>query len=359
MAEPALFTASGAERASACPASCALPRAASSSKAARRGLDVHAFIRRVLAGADRSVALTLVEPEHKTMCEGIDFRRMGGDLREVKAEAAWAYDAKARTARFIGLNVERNYGPLDTWEIPGTVDIQGLTYADTPVVCDTKTGKSVGRVATHAQTNWHAMVQAVDTGASEVEGRIYYVRPDGYVRPEGHTFKRFDLDVFADEMEETAVRAQQARADLRAGKHLRVVEGDHCTYCECYSSCPAKVALARSMQGDLKELAVASIAEMAPAEVVDVHVKLASIKELTKRIDYSLNAYVSQQEIDVGDGRTLRMTTRHVDRFQADDALALLREKGATEEEIAKLYLNVEESAGRRIVGSKAKGRAA
>lgn len=353
------FSASGAERAALCPASTALPATASSSYYADRGTGIHAFVRAVLAGVPRTAALGRVDPRWRTTCEGIDFARMGGDLREVRAEVAYAYDALARSTRFLGVNLSRAYGQMHSWEVPCTLDVEGTRFDGLPIVADTKTGRDVAT----AKQNWQLRVQAIARatflGADEIEARIWYVRDDGYVRPDCGHFTRFDLEEIGDELEEACARANEARAAAATGKRLRVVQGEHCRYCPAFASCPANVQLARTMLPELADVAE-QIAAMTPQQAGAVYLKLQKVGTLYDAIKDGLKAYASEMPLDLGDGRRVEVGTRNVERFQADAALALLRSKGATDAEIAALYVEREESAGMRIMGSsKRKGRAA
>lgn len=352
------FSASGAERAYHCPASVALPSTGGSSYYADRGTGIHAFIRAVLSGIPRDAAIARVDARWRSTCEGIDFQRLGGDLLHVRAEVAYAYNVKERTARFIGTNIDRAYGVMGQWEIPGTIDTEGTRFDGLAIVADTKTGRDVAPVKENWQMRVQALTRATFLGVSEIEARIWYVREDGYVRPDAGHFTSFDLEDAADELEDAAARANEAKAAAASGKRLRVVQGEHCSYCPAFAACPANVDLARTLLPTFGEVPN-KLAAMTPSEAGAAYLKWKQIGALYGAIKEGLTAYAHEAPLDLGDGRHVEVGTRSVERFQADAALALLRSKGATNEEIAALYVEREESAGMRIVGSKRKGRAA
>lgn len=361
-----LFTASAAERAAACPPSCALPATSSSSRYAERGNGIHAFIRRVLVGTDRDAALALVDPMWRATCAGIDFEKVCADLSGVRSELAFAWNVKTRKARFIGENRGRNYGPRDPWEVCGTCDIVGFDYRDRPVVWDTKSGhQPVKPVPENWQMRFFGLVLRDLYRAPDVDGRIGYVRESGHIVATTAEMDGFALDEFADELEAAAEAVVAARADYAAGKRLRVVQGDHCHYCEATASCPGNVALARAMTSDIEDLAARAekdLRTMSPRDLGDVYEKLSNVKRLVEMVDAGLKVVGAQRPFELADGRTVEMTSRDVERFQKDAALDLLRAKGATDQEIAALFETRTESAGLRIKGRKAlakKGRAA
>lgn len=357
-----LFTASSAARAAACPASCALPATSSTSSYAERGRSIHAFIRRVLVGTSREAALALVDPQWRATCAGIDFEQVCSDLTDVRVELAFAWNVKTRKARFIGENLERNYGPRDPWEICGTSDIIGFDYRARPVVWDTKAGhQRVTAIPENWQMRFFGIVLRALYGAPEVDGRLGYVRESGNILRTAHTLDGFALDEFEDELESAAERVVRAREDFAAGKRLRVVQGDEqCQFCEATASCPANVALARSMVSDIGDLAAKAerdLQAMTPRELGDVYEKLGNMKRLVEIVDDGLKVVGAHRPFELADGRTVEMTSREVERFQKNAAIELLRSKGATEAEISALFETRVESAGLRIKGRKALGR--
>lgn len=358
-----LFTASGAERAAMCPASCALPVTSSTSSYAERGVDGHAFIRRVLVGTPRETALALVSPKLRPTCAAIDFGDICADLSGILAEPAYAYNVRTRKARFIGTNIGRHYGPRDPWEVCGTSDVVGLDSRKRPVTWDTKMGHQlVTPIPENWQVRFFGLVLRDLHDAPEVEGRIGYVKPSGRVVREMNTLDAFALDDFADQLEEAAVRVVEARKDFADGKHLRMVEGPWCKYCDSVTACPAKTKLVRAMHPDLAELVGAQLADMTADQLGVVYLKVREAKTNLEFIDNGLKACAERMEFELPDGRHVKLGTREVERFDAEAARAMLLAKGATAEEMASLFETKEESAGLRVVGSaatKKKGRAA
>ena len=326
-------SASALARAIECPASVALPQVATTSDAARRGSQIHGYIAARLAGVSRASALALVDAEHHPTCEGIDFAKVGGDLSAVKAEAAYAYDVRQRSVRLVGHNVGRNYGPMGDNEIAGTNDFEGLRLDGVPVVADVKTGQPVTACRENPQMMFHALVQMIRTGASEVDARIIYVREDGGVKLDSWTFDVFTLEEFADELDVMLGRVTRARLAVAQGD-VRVSTGDHCRYCPALQACPAYVSLARTMATDLDGVAQ-KIAALAPDDAGKAWALLDRVGKIYDVTKDALKAYATQQPIPLPNGQMVKEVPYERSAFNQGAAIALLRGKGATDEDDA------------------------
>ncbi len=329
-------SASGLARAIECPASLALPQVATSSDAARRGSQIHSFIAAGLMGVSKAEALKLVDAEHRATCEGIDFAKVGGDLSAVKAEAAYAYDVRQRTVRLVGHNIGRNYGPMGDDEIAGTNDFEGLRLDGVPVVADVKTGQPVTPCRENPQMMFHALIQMLRTGASEVDARILYVREDGNVKLDSWTFDVFTLEGFADELDVMLGRVTRARLSVLQGD-VRVSKGEHCSYCPAMPACPAYTALARSMRGDM-ELAYAKLGALTLEERGNVWDIAKACEKVVGNVLEGLKALAHQEAFPLPNGQTVKEIPFERSTFNQSAAIALLRGKGATDEEIGLLF---------------------
>jgi hypothetical protein len=341
-------SASGLERMAACPPSLVLPRAHRTTEDADRGSTIHGFVRSVLTGMPVVRALALVEDAAtRETCSRIDFRRLGGDLVDVRAEVAYAIDPIGRTAREIGVNVQREYAraavdrgaALTEHEVPGSDDIEGRTIVgNIPTVLDVKTGwESVTLCAENYQMRFFAAAKSLLTGADVVECRIAYVRPDGDVDIDSATFTAFDVDVFLDEIETALLRVRQARRVFVAEGRVDVTAGPHCRYCASMSACPEYTALARAMLSDVERID-AQVAALTPAEMGQAWRKAKQVETLLDRVLDAMKAQARQAAIPLPDGKMLRPVTFERKSFSTSAALDLLKAKGATESEIAGCY---------------------
>jgi hypothetical protein len=331
-------SASSLERAIECAPSHVLPGISVTSPYAARGTEIAAFIRRVLGGMSRDDAATFVtEPEWRTTCTHLDFQRLVGDLSNVRGEMAYALDVETDSVRELGSNLGRHYPTLGPMEIGGTDDIEGMRIDDVPVVVDVKTGQPVTRCQDNAQIKFFARVLQLRTGASEVEGRLAYVREDGSITRDTWTFSAFELDSFGDDLAEVVRRVLSARVRLARGETLSVRSGDHCGYCPAMSACPRYTALARTMVEDVNDIA-ARLDAMTPEQQGVAWEKARAIEKLLGVVVDGLKALARQSPIPLASGKLVKETKSHATSFQQGPALALLREHGVTDEEIAGLY---------------------
>lgn len=336
-----LGSASGIERTEACAASVVLPRIARASEPeAERGTSIHNFARAVLAGAPRDKALAAVtEPAWRETCEHLDLTRLGGDLHDVRSEVAYALDVVGRTARELGVNIARGYTGIGDVELPGSCDIEGTRFDDVPVVLDIKTGwEPVAPCAENPQIMFFAWVRMLLTGAPAVEGRIAYVREDGSVRLDSHTFERFDLECFADGLEEMAGLVIATRRAYAAGATVQVARGSHCRYCEAMPFCPAFTQLARTMATDLVDVR-ASIAELTPAQAGVAWSKAKAVETLLEEVLDALKERARLAPIPTPEGKLVKaIPMKGREFFDTQAAIAMLRAKGATADEVGTLY---------------------
>ena len=251
-------SASATERTIACPASLALPKAHRSTVYAERGHDKHGYVRAVIAGVPAGTALAAVDAADRATCAAIEWPRLIGDLTDVRCEVAYALDPIARTARFLGVNVGRDYEQFNLGpnEIPGSLDIEGRRFDGVPVVRDLKTGYlEVTDAEENGQGLFFAAVMYLITGAPEVCFEIMKLKPSGEIFTESSaTYGAFELNSFLDELEEALVDSRTARRVYLTGGTPDVSVGSWCRYCEAMESCPAYTRLARSMSSDVANL---------------------------------------------------------------------------------------------------------
>lgn len=329
------FSASSMERAVACPASVALPATYVLNEHAARGTAIHRFIARVLRGMPIVESLAIVPREWRDTCKGIRIQKEldSISIRDIRVEEAYAVDAETGAVRPLGSGIERKY-VVQPGEIPGSLDIEGTGFLGHPIIVDWKAGyQEVTEVASNLQLLFYAYCVARTRGADRVDVYIAHIRNSGFIRWSNHTFTTFDFDAFEELLQKTYRRAQRAIADVDAVRKLKVVRGDHCQFCPAMSACPAYTSLVRAMLSDIESMA-SKIEVMTPEEKGEAFDKLAAIKRLVKYTDEVLKDFARQHPYPLPDGRWVREVPHARSSFSEEKAVDLLRELGATEEQI-------------------------
>lgn len=357
-----------------CPSSLALPHVFSEpSDAAARGIALHAFVQSVLSGAEPSAALGLMADEDdRATAAMIDWDRLLRGLHSVRSEVAYALDVRARTARFLGINVGRQYetaaiaqgAPLGEWEVPGSCDIEGVDSAGRIVIDDIKSGfRSVLRAETNGQLLFFAACRMLmpDSNVDEVEGRIARLKSDGDINDNDRAvYSRFDIDVYLDEYESALTKAKEARALYLAGGVPDVSEGPHCEHCLAFNACPGKTALVRAavpMLADIDARIAAMTSEDAGAAFEIAHDR---IKPVIERVLNALKERVNREgylPLPGGKKMARSITSAGKPHFSAPLARGLLVQLGANAEQIQRCYEVGAPHKSVRIVNVPKRGR--
>jgi hypothetical protein len=334
------ITASGIERMLACPASVILPKVHRTNEQAARGTEIHRYVNAVLSGTPAETAIASVPEDHRETCSQIDWRGLGGDLRDVRSEVSYALNVRDRTARELGVNIGRDYArfELDEWDVVGTLDIEGTRIDDVPVIDDLKSGwVDVTPLDENGQQRFFGAVKYVMTGSPDVEIRIAKLLEDGTIRPKSHTLTAFDSEEFIDELEKGVSRVHEARRIYLAGGTPNVTMGDHCRYCESMASCPAYSRLALAVVGETTELAK-SVATITPVQRGLAWTKARALEDILESVLKALKAAARQEPFPVGEGKVVRAVASGSSSFDVGAATALLRSFGASEAQISGLY---------------------
>ncbi len=342
----AVPTLSALERAEACPVSFALPQVHEQDEDAERGHVIHAFLRRCISGASKESALEHVEDEHKDTCRGIEIRQVIGDFAEAHAEVAYAINtATLAECRELGHNIGRAYGPLAPYEIAGTIDVSGRLRVGRPAVGDFKTGwAKVKPAVDNRQIHGAVTAERILTGEDEIEGRIWHVRPSGEVVVDAHVFDAFELDEIASDVQRIHAGVLEARERFQNDGAIVVSPGEHCRRCPALLVCPAHVELARAMSGELDAI-TASLSKLTREQRWAAYQKMRSAEGIVEAIAKSLKAMAKQEPFLSPDGeKEVYVGSSERTDFSRPLALSLLRELGATEEQVKKLWVphNVE-----------------
>lgn len=334
-----LPTLSGMQRAAECPASEALRvRVHSSSEFAERGTCIHEFGDAVARGIlTRDEALKLVPEEWLKTCLGLDTDALYHDLDGLRTEVAYAIDTESETVRCLGDHLGRSYPPRKPTEAAGTLDVAGRRRSNgRHVVRDVKTGfAEVEPAATNWQTRAFAYCLQLETGEPLVDGEIAYVREDGTVDIDRAEFDADNLASVPSELAAIRRRIVTAVERFEASGAVDVHPSDAaCKYCPARVVCPAHVALVRSFVADLGSLGDA-FEVMTPEQLSHAWLTFERLRPVYEAVEKSLKGIARHQGIDLSDGRQVRAIEVHKQRFSKDAALDLLRQLGATEQQIA------------------------
>lgn len=338
-------SASATDRTIGCPASLVLPRVRRTSADAERGHGIHAFVCAVLSGTPVDTALAAVAPEYRQTCQNLEWQRIGGDLSGVRCEVSYALDPFARTARFLGLNVGRNYAQFNLGpdEVPGSLDIEGLRFDGIPCIQDLKTGYSdIEDASTNGQGLFFGSVRHIIEGASEVEFRVNRVHASGKVTIDSSAiYTAWEIDTFLDAYADALTEARAHRRVYLAGGVPDVNVDSWCRYCEAMDSCPGHVNLAKAMLPDLTTME-ARVQSMTLPEAGRAWAIAKDIEDRLDRILKALRARAVQEPLPVTYGKEVRPIRFERKDFNRELALALLAELRAAPEAIAALYLTRE-----------------
>lgn len=223
-------------------------------------------------------------------------------------EIAYGYDWQEETAREIGRRLNRRYGELGEFEIPGTSDMEGLAAdGETVRILDFKTG--FHRV-TRARDNWQmrflALAAARARGRTRARVEVVYVPPEEgeKIEHDAAEFDAFELGLVAAELRIYCNRVDAARESIRQHGYLgleEVTTGPHCRRCPAYKVCPATAALlARcaepaSLEADFRALLRPETAPQAKR----LHERIALLSE---RLGGDLKAYATVSPFETAPG---------------------------------------------------------
>jgi hypothetical protein len=308
-----------------CPASHVLSQAPENTKQAAAGTSGHKPLTDSINGTGPRLPLT------DELTAGID---------NVIAEAAYVVNVKARTSRFIGCDIGRNYGPLEPYDVPVSLDVQGTKNETTVWVRDWKFG-------TYSSV-WQLVVQAMavlycDKGrlTSVVDAGFTYLDQGEKPRHELYLFGRMELDEKADELVHAFDRVKAVYAIVRKGLIPHVKQGPWCKYCPSRDVCPAKWAMIRSAINESFELRQSeAIMALTTEQCGEAWVKLRDLEKMVEKAKETLSGRLEEGPFPLPNGKELSLVRRRGWAYpNKDKALALLEELGATEEQIGRIMV--------------------
>jgi hypothetical protein len=295
------LSASSLQRASLCPASVVLPRVDSVNPDSTRGTDVHSFLERAARiGRDRALA-TVNGPETHDFCAALRLEELpvGPPYRQ---EVAWAYDVLTGKAWELGESLDRNYPPLQDWQIVGTCDAV-LICKDYVEIIDWKVGFGhdlhTAPIRENKQLRALALMAARAADAERAIINIVYL-PEH--RVDTHTLDVFELAAIAAELKDLYERVLKTERARRAGATLNVRTGLHCRFCPALIHCPSTQALATQLvsvpgtiERDTKALLTADNAPLA-------YERWRQMKAVTDAVGNALGAWARENPIQTTNG---------------------------------------------------------
>lgn len=257
----------------------------------------------------REAALDIVPAEFQETCATFDLSRLPTvDAEKYSHEVAMAYDALEDKARIIGYDMGRNYGELADGEIPGTLDVLGLTDDEGVVYPDYKSG----RVPVPApKKNWQMRIGGL-AAARRYNARyavlqIIHTRPGMKPWTETDTLDAFELEETAEHLRELVLRRRQlSKSFLKrgfAGLGESLVRGEECRYCPSASFCPAQTSHIRAVTGDPIAFQREIVPLITPEQLGLAKVMHSQLKGLLEQLGDQIEDCVKRQPAVMPSGR--------------------------------------------------------
>lgn len=338
-----MISGSSAFDVAACPARAVLPQAHVTGAYAERGTVLHTYARKLaLYPLRRAEWLAEVPEEFRHTAAGMNVELALDGIHVIGHERSYALNVNTRSCRFLGTNMERDYerdGPIDFWEIPFSIDVEG-TIDGVPVEVDFKTGQSVGDPSEHGQRRIHTAGLMLYYDAPEAIGRLAYVHDNGDITPDGAEFSIMDAWQVCEELKrmKLAVKAVQ---EVVARGEIPTVYPDRdkqCKYCNSFVYCPYWTNLARSILsvGNDIKLRLEAMSPQELAQALDIVKNGARVMEY---LEDQLKLHVYRQPLPLDDKYEFRAETKTGrSYFDASAArgliVTLLGKLGESDEEI-------------------------
>lgn len=305
----AYLSASGGDRAAACPAAYALPAdPRTETDDGSRGTAIHAYLES-LQTMPHADALRACADSVRATCESI----LLAEVPRGAAEVAYVWDAATDTAACLGKIEHRGYAaalgrPLKPTEIPCTID---LVYGDTETgsrVLDWKTGyENIPDPRTSMQLGLAAICLARAGGLEAVTVVVARVGMDGQIYMDDHDYDSFGLEDMADRWRTVWARVEATRAALAEGDAIATSPGPHCRYCPATGSCPQFAGIARELLSPGSDwLARARTLIRDDGEAAALWVKVSRARELLGTLQGLLEARAVERPFRLPDGREVR-----------------------------------------------------
>ena len=326
-------SASNAESFVMCGASHVLPQSSKHNDFMYRGTEGHEPLAnrlngKVPGGTERGLEFVKDFPLDKVMA----------GVTKWRGEAAFAVNVKTRSSRLIGINVGREYGKLEKYEIPCTLDADGMK-ADRAFVRDWKFGVS--------SNWWQLLIQCMavayddpENPLSEVDAGFVFI--DGETRgaeyrEDSRIVSLEEIDDAADKMVAAWDRVESMDRAYANGDDVdpMTTEGSWCQYCGAFPHCPSKWNIARAI-GSMAPTPVAILSAMTQEEQGQLWAILRERKKMIEDTMDVLKASAAVQPLPLPNGKQLVMLRmKGGERVDKKEALRVLKELGASDDDYA------------------------
>lgn len=320
-------TASNVEAFVMCGASHILPQSDKHNDYAYRGSEGHAPL---AAKANGRIPTTTVRGHE--MVRAFPFKEFTKGVTNLRGEAAFAVNVKERTSRLIGIDIGRQYGALSRYEVPCTIDIDGLK-GSRGWIRDWKFGVT--------SSWWQLLVQCMaiaysspDDPIAEIDAGFVYI--DGETGGEEYTEDARIVSL--DEIDEAADKVVAAWNKVEGIEVTNLppstTEGPWCQYCGAFPHCPSKWNLAREILGS-----AVTRDQMSAMTQEEQGLLWSKLQERRKLIESQLDVLkisAAVQPLPLPNGKQLvMMRMKGHERIDKKEALRVLKELGAGDDDYA------------------------
>lgn len=297
-----------------CTASAVLPRVDTQNQKSLRGISSHGEIGKALTGSHH------VDYDLLPL-----IARLPGN--KIYTEGSFAYDVETEQARFIGVNLDRNYKIHDT-EFACTLDFFS-TNDDIGYIVELKTGMQVEPAADNKQLLLQALCLLRASALKHVEACIAYLSDSNTFTFDAITFDIFTATTFANRLNKKYHQIKKAHEALAAGVPPEAFAGEHCTYCHSFVYCPAQTSLVKAFNAELEDIDQ-KIAALSPENAAKAYEKLIPIEKIIERIRQSIENYARHSPLLLSDGYRYGEVTRNEREYHASVVReVLVKEFGA------------------------------
>ncbi len=251
------------------------------------------------------------------------------------AETAYVVNVQEKSVRFVGKDIGREYGPLAKYEVPCTLDVQGVKDGR-PWIRDWKFGKSAAW--------WQLMVQCMaaaygsspsDEPAGEIDAGFIFIDGDSKGKvwhEESRIVSLEEIDAACDRLVEAFDRVPKLMTDLLEGRP-KTTAGEWCTYCPGYAYCPSKWALARAMTDEVQDV-IPKLGALSQEELGALWAHTREFKKIFSTVEEALKGAALREPLPLPNGKELAMIeARGRETVDKDLARALVRRLGGTTED--------------------------
>lgn len=268
--------------AAACPGSLTLPWSDAPTALTEAGTSRHSEDETAINAGD-------VPEEYTDRWPGLTWR----------AEVAYAYDVATDTARELGVGVNRAYGTLTPFDVPGTIDAEGRGPG-LLVVVDKKGFEKQEPAAVHRQVRFLALAAQRAQPADRV---IVAIRPELGAMDVADLDPVFDLRETAHQVKQLLLDTAKLRSDVRDGIREPVFTvGRHCRWCPAFERCPKQAELRALVSRDPEDPDLALQTFVDDETAADVYQLYKRIGILHKRIGEQLYRHAAVRPIPVSPG---------------------------------------------------------